>query len=196
MHSSFPNQLFSNCTRSPVSLSTSIGYLYAQEEYNYVQSYWPVAYGRNLVSSVTNGTYFVVATCGPCYGPTVDLKTPQSCTPGVNCDSVYTNVLTIYRSVPLKVSAIAVNNCGCSPKVNFNWTFSYYNASSQKWSNYTETLRQIYISIYGNDSTFWTSFNYYNLRSITVPNHTMAYGLYKICLNITLIGIPGKHLKL
>lgn len=189
----YTEQFLSNCTRSPVSLNTSMGYLYAQEEYDNVQTYWPVAYGRNRVSAVTNNSYFVVATCGNCYAPIVDVKTPQSCIIGVDCDPVY-NVLTNYRSVPLKLSSISISNCDCSHKINFNWTFAYYNVSSQQWSNFTETLRQFYIIAYGNDSTFWSSFNAYNLRSVTVPNHTMPYGLYKICLNITMIEIPGKGL--
>lgn len=186
----FPEPSLRNCTQSADSLSDSMGYLYAQEEYDYVQTYWPVVYGRNRVSAITNSSYFVVATCGLCYAPTVDVKTPQTCFQGLNCDPLY-NVLTNYRSVPLKLTSFSINNCDCLHRMNFNWSFEYYNASSAQWINFTETLRQFYISSYGNDSLFWSSFNAYNLRSVTVPNHTMAYGLYQICLNITMTDLPG-----
>lgn len=186
----FPEQSLQNCNRSAVSLSTSMGYLYTQEVYNQVQTYWPVLYGRNRVSAITNSSYFVVATCGPCFAPTVDIQTPQTCVPGVNCDALY-NVLTIYRSVPLKLTSFTVNNCWCLHRMNYNWAFSYYNASTERWSNYSETLRQLYISAYGNDSLYWSSFNAYNVRSVTISNHTMSYGLYEICLNVSMTDLPG-----
>ena len=186
----FPEPSLQNCNQSAVSLSTSLGYLYAQEEYDYIQTYWPVVYGRNRVSAITNSSYFVVATCGPCYAPTVDVKTPQICVSGVNCDPVY-NVLANFRSVPLKLNSYSINNCGCFHRINFNWAFSLYNESRGQWSNFSETLRQMYIATYGNDSLYWSSFNAYNLRSVTVPNNTLPYGLYQICLNITMIDVAG-----
>ena len=191
----FPEPYLQKCTQSSLALNASFGYLYAQQKYSSIQTYWPVAYGRNQFSAIMNTSNFVVATCyGNCYAPTVDVKTPQTCVPGLNCDPVY-NVLTNYRSVQLKLSSYMTSKCSCSLKYNFNWTFSYYNASSQHWNNFTEELRQLYISAYGNDSFFWSNFNAYNLRSIIVPNHTMPYGLYKVCLNISVVEISGSIYK-
>lgn len=189
----FPEPMFQNCTHNTLNLSSSFGYLFAQQEYSDVQTFWPVVYGRNRVSAIVNTSNFVVATCDECYAPTVDVKTPQICVPGVNCDPVY-NVLTNYRSLPLRLTSYSSVNCNCTDKINFNWTFLFYNASSQQWSNFTEELRQFYISSYGNDSLFWSNFNAYNLRNIIVPNHTLSYGLYKVCLNISMLEIPGSIL--
>lgn len=128
-----------------------------------------------------------------CSYPHVDIHTPQTCINGTNCDSVYPNVLTNYRSLPLVLNSIVTYNCSVTLMANYNWSFSYYNASSQQWSNFTETLRQWYISMYSNDSSFWKNFNAYNLRNIIVPNHTMSYGLYQICLNVSMFGVYPVH---
>ena len=158
------------------------------ESYFFVGSYNVTVSASNLVSTstFTQLTYIRYLWCTY---PNVDIHTPQTCVNGSNCDSTYPNVLTNYRSVPLVMNSIVTYNCLATQLANYNWSFSYYNASSQQWSNFTETLRQWYISTYGSDSSFWSNFNAYNLRSITVPNYTMPYGLYQICLNVSMAGL-------
>ena len=188
----FPESSFSLCLQSSNSLSFSNGTLLARQEYKLVKAYYPLLYGRNRVSSLSTSS-LVVATCGICLAPSVDLHSGQSCIEGVNCDSTNHTILTIYRSVPFVIKSYTINNCECNNILFFNWTFIYYNESSQSWSNFTDTLRQIFISKYGNDSFFWSSFDAKNLPQITIANHTLPYGLYQICLNVSLIGIQGKQ---
>ena len=186
----FPETVFSACSLSSQSLTSSNGNLTTFQEYNAVKSYQPTVYGRNRVSSIANSS-ILIATCGWCFAPQVDVHSAQSCISGVNCDSVYTDVLTNYHSVSLVLKSYTKNMCQCQSKLNFNWTFGYYNESSQIWSNFTETLRQLYITTYGNDSLFWSSFNAFNLKQVTVPNHSMPYGLYQICLNVSIVNFAS-----
>ena len=165
-----------------------ISYPFLHEAYFSVGSYNVSVTGTNLVSnSFYNHPTFVRYLW--CTYPNVDIHSPQTCTSGTNCDLTYPNVLTNYRSVPLVLKSIVTYNCFATQMANYNWSFSYYNASSQQWSNFTETLQQWYISTNGNDSSFWSNFNAYNLRSVTVPNHTMPYGLYQVCLNVSMFGL-------
>lgn len=163
-------------------------YQFIHESYFIVGSYNVTVSASNLVSTSTF-TQLTYVRYLWCTYPKVDIHTLQTCVNGTNCDSMYPNVLTNYRSVPLVMNSIVTYNCLATQLANYNWSFSYYNASTQQWSNFTETLRQWYISTYGNDSSFWSNFNAYNLRSITVPNHTIPYGLYQICLNVSMYGL-------
>ena len=188
-----PLSAFSNGSQIGTTLSlkgcadyTSFSSLY--EAHSAVGSYNVTVSASNLVSTSVFSQIIYVRYVW-CSYPNVDIHTQQSCVNEINCDSTYSNVLTNYRSVPLVLNSIVTYNCHATQRANYNWSFAYYNASSQQWNNFTETLRQWYISTNGNDSSFWSNFNGYNLRSIIVPNHTMPYGLYQICLNVSMFGL-------
>lgn len=163
-----------------------ISYQSIYKSYFAVGSYNVTVLASNLVSTSVFSQLFNIRYFW-CSYPNVDIHTMQSCINGINCDSTYPNILTNYRSVPLVLNSIVTYNCQATQRANYNWSFTYYNASSQQWSNFTETLRQWYILTYGNDSGFWSNFNTYNLRNIIVPNHTMPYGLYSACLNVSML---------
>lgn len=163
-------------------------YHFLQEAYFLVGSYNVTVSATNLVSTstftqLTNIRYLY------CNYPSVDIHTLQTCVNGSNCDSTYPNVLTNYRSYPLVINSIVTYNCLATQLANYNWSFSYYNSSSHQWSNFTETLRQWYISTYGSDASFWSNYNSFNLRNITVPSYSMPYGLHQICLNVLMVGL-------
>ncbi len=129
-----------------------------------------------------------MATKAICYLPQVDLKSPQKCTPTVDCDSGYPGVKTFYRSVDFTISGNIIYSCKSTTFAYTYWSVRYFNVTLQKWTNYSAVLR----SKYASDADYNAVYNDFNLRSINFAKKSLPYGLFEVCANVSMYAEEGK----
>ena len=140
--------------------------------------------GRNRVSNETS-TEPMVVTRQRCDLPIVELHSRYKCVPESTCDPNHPTSLKHYKSIPLNIEPKVRTFCLATDIVIFEWKFRYLIDRSQVWQNYSDTLKGKHPDDYEK------LFNGRDIFSVTFQTNSLEYGLYEICLNVSMFDVEG-----
>ena len=178
------NELFPeariDCDRT-VKTFTPDGTFITQQTYFYIEKYRARGFARNRVSAKESGIY-LIASKDICYYPIVDLLSPQTCKPGINCDQKYPGVKNFYRSQDALIFGNITYNCKSTDLALCEWNIRYLNETTDQWDDISEKLK-----LQMNESMYNSKFKDINLHQIVLPKLNFQYGLYEICVNCSML---------
>ncbi len=121
----------------------------------------------------------------------VDLKTPQSCTIGLNCDPNYQNAIQFTKTTGVTLAADV--DYFCNNSAFFEWSFFQFDSENKIWIDYFPEMNSANSGKRRTMQTKPESFSGYNMRKITFVSRAFEIGLYEIHLNVSIQGTRLTH---